>query len=369
MNVLLVTSIFPPEIGGPATYCYYLAQSLVASHRVTVITFSHAKDNRTFKILSVNKSGNTLRRQWRMMRTIWKEAVKCDVIFTQDPLVVGLAAALTAVITHKPLVVKFVGDIIWEDACNSNKFARSLEEYYDQPRFKLSDRLKIAIQRKVLDLARIVITPSKYLRDFLVRYHQVTPDKIEVIYNGVEIKDHQLVKRDPALAITAARLVPWKGIGQIIKAVAQTPRLKYWIIGEGPERKELARLVKDLHLSNRIKFLGNLGINQVQNKLQLASIYIMNSSYEGLPHVLLEAAAAKNKIIAPSLPGVKEIFSSKEAWLFKPDSEEGFLSVIKKALKDKTKKAENAFQKVVKDFTWAATFQKTEDILKLVANK
>lgn len=369
MKILIVTAIFPPEIGGPATYSSQLAKSLNEKQTVVVITFSDSKNSQSFKTISVSKSGSTLIRQWRMIKAIWKETAKCNVIFAQDPLVVGVAAGIVAIFKQISLVVKFVGDIAWEDARSQSRFEDDLEGFYGPATFSLSDGLKVMMQRRVLGWAKKVITPSSYLKDFLTKRHHVNSRKITVIYNGVKRLIKSNSKKDPMLAITVARLVSWKGIGEIIRVVAQIPRLRYLVVGEGPESHRLQRLVKDLHLSNRVKLLGSLDATQVQHKLVQASIYIMNSSYEGLPHVLLEAAAAKNKIIAPSLPGVKEVFSNKEAWLFKPGSKKGLLGSLKLALKDETKKEEKAFQKVVSDFSWEVTFQKTKALLEGVINK
>src|SRR3989344_2402397 len=95
MRILLVTSIFPPDIGGPATYVATLAEKLLPKHRVAVVTFSGQKiPDKPFKVYRVSTQGSSLLRQWRLFKATYRLARSTDVIYSQGAVVVGWASLL-----------------------------------------------------------------------------------------------------------------------------------------------------------------------------------------------------------------------------------------------------------------------------------
>jgi len=369
MKILLATSIFPPDIGGPATYSFKLAQALSKKHQVTVVAFSkQTDDSLPYKVVSVAPKGSSLSRQWRLFKAVWKSIKDSEVVYCQDPLVVGLVSLVAAMLANKPLVVKFVGDIVWETARNQEKTNDNLEDFYIQTsKLNLKREIEVVFQRWVLNKAQTIVVPSQYLKAFLIKFHQVkNPSKIIVIYNGVEPSPKKQGKRKELLAVTIGRLVSWKRIDKIFQAIKSFPKLEYWVIGKGPEKKKLKELIDKLKLGNRVRLLGALPNHKVKEILNKSSIFILNSSYEGLPHVLLEAAMAGNAIIAPALPGIKEIFSSQEAELFQSQNQEELKKAISRVLKDQNRVrflANRAYLKVNKKFLWENTFQEIEKLL------
>lgn len=368
MNILIVTSISPPDIGGPATYCWQLARALSNKHKVGVITFTkNPKTEKQIKIVSVKVTGGTIGRQWCLLKAIIKLAKTADVIYAQDPLVVGMASSVAGLMTGKPLVIKFVGDIVWESARNEGRFTGTLEEFY-QSKLSVIDSFKIWLQKIILITAHQVVVPSRYLKRFLVKNFAVSSQKIRVIYNGVIITNRRVFNKDPRLVLTAARLVSWKKIKGIIKAIKDFPELNYKIIGDGPEKKKLDRLVSKSGLEKQVKLLGTKSQTEVKRIMSRSSFFILNSAYEGLPHVLLEAASYQNIIIAPDLPGIREVFSEKEAWLFEPQRQK-LKYVLEQAMTEKKaskRKVDQAYKKVQKVFYWENTFSQTEQLLQAI---
>jgi len=363
MRLLIITSIFPPEIGGPATYSYQLVQSLNKHYQVTVVTFAKPRAGYQFKVMTVNKQGSSISRQWRLLKTIIKAAKMADLFYVQDPLVVGFVSAIASFFYRKPLVIKFVGDLVWETAQNQGQFSGSLEDFYKLKEFTFSQKLMILMQKLVFAFATKIITPAKYLKNFLQENYHTRQEKIVVIQNGVSFNDKHKINKDSKQATTVARLVPWKKLDGIIQAIEKFPDLKYQIIGDGPQRPKLQALIKRAKLRSRVKLLGNLDSVSVKKALAGSTYFILNSSYEGLPHVLLEAAAYQNVIIAPRLPGIQEVFSRSEAWLFEPGKLE---TALKKALRQKAlsnQKARQAKKKVEMSFNWKTTLSKTVKVL------
>lgn len=371
MKVLIITSIFPPEIGGPATFSYNLAGFLKkTSDNVVVITFGNADKKQPFLVKRIKLRENLFLgaffRQAELFLTILKQASKIDVIFSQDALVVGFASVLAGRILKKPVVIKFVGDIVWENRNRNRNRELTLEGFYKNKRFKFSNRVKFQIQKWSLKNCNKVIVPAKYLKDFIVKNYSISSEKICIVYNGVKIIPIKKKAKKNRL-ITVARLVPWKNIGKIIQILTDLPKsTKYTIVGSGPELKKLKRLVHRSVLCNQVRLLGKLSNERTINEIARSSIFILNSSYEGLPHVLLEAALVKTAIVAPKLPGIREIFSEKEVAYFKPEDKKELETILKDLLKNpkKRKKLENrAYKKVKDNFSWKKTAEETHELL------
>jgi len=312
MNILIPSPITPPEIGGPATYLSGLIPKLAQNYQVTVITFT-SKPNlpQTHRVITIPQHLHpfgSLFRQARLFFQIIKFARHTDLIYAQGPLVVGLASSLTARLLSKPLILKFVGDIPWETARAKSLTDQSLENFYQQPNsFHL--KLLITFQRLSFRFASHLIVPSQYLRKFLVNSHDVSPSKISVIHNPIEIKSESPSPR-PHQLIFVGRLVPWKNIDQIILAAHLARKVKPWklqIIGEGSELKTLKLLVKKLNGSSWVTFLGRLPQTQTQRKIVKSQKLILYSDYEGLSHTLIEAMLLKTQIIASDIPANHEV--------------------------------------------------------------
>jgi glycosyltransferase involved in cell wall biosynthesis len=179
-----------------------------------------------------------------------------------------------------------------------------------------------------LKLHRIIdifISPSHFLKDALLLAY---PDLvIKVINNPVfELEENfdTIVKKAENLPefdlVFIGRLSREKGLGEFIKNDFEKLKVhSFGIIGEGQERDKLVKLVAELHLSDKIKFIGgkshieSLAILYNAKKLVLPSI-----GYENQPLVLLEALAFDKEIIVNPIGGIKELSENqnffKKAW-------------------------------------------------------
>jgi glycosyltransferase involved in cell wall biosynthesis len=94
-------------------------------------------------------------------------------------------------------------------------------------------------------------------------------------------------------AIYLGRLDPQKGVDTAIRAVAETSRLSLTVVGDGRDRERLERLSQRLDVTERIFFMGQLSAPEVRSQLASADVVLLPTRRkEGLPMVLLEAAAA-----------------------------------------------------------------------------
>lgn len=149
----------------------------------------------------------------------------------------------------------------------------------------------------------------------------VSHDRIVVVLNGVQIptfRKRALTKKETTF-VNISRLSWEKGMDvliDIIKALSQKFRdFQLLIIGDGPERVNLERKVRESGIEKYVSFLGFR--HDVSNLLEQADIYITASRGEGMPLTVLEAMAASLPVVASSVVGnVDVVVHGENGFLF-----------------------------------------------------
>ncbi len=171
-KILIATPLYPPDVGGPATYAKILEQELPKRGvEVKLVKFSDVKKwprilRHFLYFLKVLKSGGDIK-----------------IIFALDPVSVGLPAILAAKLLGKKFIVKVVGDFAWEQYVRAYGFV-DLEKFQEE-QYDLVTELRRKIERWVARCADKVIVPSEYLRKIVLLWG-VEPSKVKVIYNAVD---------------------------------------------------------------------------------------------------------------------------------------------------------------------------------------
>lgn len=225
--------------------------------------------------------------------------------------------------------------------------------------------------KKIFSQADYIQVISSYLADFAKKYGAKAP--IEVVPNGVnlqkfKIKSEKLKIKEEKILITTSRLVKKNAIDDVIKAMQYLPgNVKFWILGIGPEEKNLNLQVTIYKLQNRVRFMGHISHEELPKYLQGADIFIRPSLSEGLGSSFLEAMAVGIPVIATPVGGIPDFLIDGETGLFcevcNPNSiaEKVKLYLGNNELREKIIK--NAQEIVVKNYDWNLIAQKMERIL------
>jgi len=243
MNVLIVTGIFPPDIGGPATYVPQVAKGLAElGHRVTVITLSdrlgHEEDDRAypFRVIRLRRG---IGKPWRQLLTVFhllRLGRKADVLFVNG---LALESVLANFVLRKPIVIKVVGDLAWERATAKGWTGDSFEAF-QQKRYGVKIELLKRLRTWWTCRADKVIVPSRYLAPW-VQAWGVSQSKVKIIYNAVEIPNGVCPIKVPLKTrfkvITVGRLVPLKRVDKVIEAISQLEAAGLVVVGDGPGGK------------------------------------------------------------------------------------------------------------------------------------
>lgn len=374
MKLVIAAEIFPPDIGGPATYSSKLAEQLTKiGWQVKVICYSDKieNDNYPFSVARILRSTNPLKHYFNYFWELLKLAKDCDVIYAQGPVSSGLPAIVAGFFLSKKVVVKVVGDYAWEQARNSGQTDIGIDEFQKQ---KLTG--KVAWLKKIeifsCRYAKKVIVPSQYLKG-IVSGWGVPADKIEVVYNANEVENLGAAKSvNENLIISVGRLVPWKGFEVLIDVMsdllAKNKDFKLLILGSGPQKDKLISLVGEFNLQNNVS-IKEVEKSRVISQLSLAAVFILNSGYEGLSHTILEAMLAGTPVIATDIGGNPELIKDGEnGLLVEYNNKEQLKQAILKLYNNpelRHKFVENS-KEVLKKFTFENMINKTINVLKSI---
>ncbi len=320
MRLVLATPLYPPEIGGPATYAKLLEEGLPKTGK---------SDFPEIKV-EVVKFGEVrhlpkLVRHYAYYRRVFRAAREADAVLALDPVSVGFPAMMAARRARKPFVVKVVGDYAWEQGRQRFGVTADLDTFVRTKRVPLPVRLLRRIQASVARRARAVIVPSEYLKGIVAAWG-IPKEKIAVIYNAVPLETPGKVPEEAATlprprVVTAGRLVPWKHVDGVIDAVAALRKegrdASLVVVGDGPERARLAARARQA-LGSGFSFTGSIPHADLLATLQDADVFVLNSSYEGLSHVLIEALSFGKPIIATKAGGNVELIEHERNGLLVP---------------------------------------------------
>ena len=342
MKILITVGIYPPDIGGPASFVPKIANLLSQNnYEVTVICLSDSKlqDNETYKVKRILRNQNLLIRWLKTIILIMLNGRNAEYIFVNG---LPMESYVANIFLRKKLVRKIVGDWAWERGRNKGLIEDSFDE------FQLNSHnlhLEIAKFSRgwTATKADIVITPSRHLSN-VVKNWGVKADRLKVIYNGTRITNNEFSKSNNNIIklITVGRLAPWKNVDSIIEAMyllkKEDLKINLIIVGSGPQELDLKKQVDNLNLSNEVIFTGQKKYLELEEYYKSADIYIQASGYEGLPHVLLEAINFDLTIISTPIGGTNEILQ---------DGKNGFILDLEKGIKPNSENLKNIILEVV----------------------
>lgn len=377
MRIILATPIYPPEVGGPATYVVEIAERLKHHHKIVVVAYGEAREPVAgTTLVSVSKKQNLPLRLFRYTLALKRAAKTADLIYVQNAVAAGIPAIVVGAWLRKPVIVKFVGDEAWERATHAHKTTKQLEDFLKSPEGGVRTKILIGIQRLVLKRAALVTTPSAYLLELLATHYGVVKEKGFVNYNAAE--EQESVDSTPYIGhqiSVASRLVPWKHIDGIIQATVELrkkfPDVRLMVAGDGPEKKSLESLVHALGAESSVSFLGRISQKDARALQHRSAVHVLNSSYEGLPHEVLNSFAMQTPVVATNIPGTNEVVYHEQSGLLVPVGDDTALAAaIERIFTDSAlrERLVEGGTKILKDkFSWALHLERLEEMFKKVA--
>ena len=315
MRILVTVGIFPPDIGGPATFVPKIARFFQdeLNYEIEILTLSDNKNsniNDDFSVKRIDRNLPIIYRWLKTIFTIYKLGKNKDLIFVNG---LGTEATIANIFLKKKIIRKIVGDPVWERAYSKAKISESFDEFQVK-----NYGFSISLQKKVrsfsIKKSDIVVTPSKHLKNFILNLG--FKNKIEIINNGVFIPEENtnIFTNDQINITIVSRLVSHKNIKKIIRAISDLndPLIYLNIIGDGPELNQLQKISLESNNKDNIIFHGKLNRDEIDHIFLNSDIYIQASNYEGLPHSLLEAMSYGIPVLCTPVGECKEILGNED---------------------------------------------------------
>ncbi|MBI3046101.1 MAG: glycosyltransferase family 4 protein [Candidatus Harrisonbacteria bacterium] len=368
MRILIATGIFPPEIGGPATYTKLLLEKLPEDFLAKVLTYGEAPAGDADRVFRVSRRlPKGLRHLIYFIKAI-QLGRNADIIFAQDPISAGLPAMLAAKLSKKKFVLKIVGDYAWEQGVQ--RFGvKELPDEFQKKRYGLPVKILRFFQQFTAKNADLLIVPSEYLKKIVLGWG-VESYKIRVIYNGIDLPELKSSVREK-LIISVGRLVPWKGFEILLEVfsglIKDFPDWKLVIIGDGPELNKLKVKSEKLKVLDKVIFTGALSKSELNAYLSRASIFALNTGYEGFSHQIIEAMGAGLPVLTTKVGGNSEVIESgKNGLLAEYNNIQSFSLALKKLMTDSRlrEKLSETARNTAKNFSKEKMLRELMDLLK-----
>jgi glycosyltransferase involved in cell wall biosynthesis len=369
MRVLIVSGIWPPDVGGPASHAPEIADALSArGHSVEVVTTaSGTPEPRLYPVRHVSRSLPVGLRHAAVAPLVARRAHAADVVYATS--MVG-RSSLAA---RAPLVVKVAGDPAYERSLRLGLYAGSLDGFQHAPvgrQARILRRWRTVTVRR----AACLLCPSEFLRNIVLSWG-IPAERVSVLPNAappvpaLPSRD-QLRRRldvEGNVLAFAGRLTRAKSLETALAAVARVGAVTLLIAGDGEERQRLEGLAGE-----SVRFLGALSRDEVLELFAASDAALLSASWENFPYTRVEALAVGAPVIATRVGGVPEIVDDGvNGLLVEPGDPDALAQAIRRFFGDSALRAQLSAGAAgsVARFSQEAVLDRLEQVLARAVSK
>jgi glycosyltransferase involved in cell wall biosynthesis len=367
MRILHVTGTYLPYIGGASLRLSSLLKEMAAScelHLLVPQKDIHGRDiyeveTKSYEVLD----GVRIHRVAKVsdlrkgVRTLSQEH-NVDLIHAHNP---RFALLSLLAFTHKPLICEIhaITSVSWPKHLVNRLVYRS------------SDRI-------------IVLADSA--KEEAVRRYKISPDKIEVIYNGIETgkfkpsgkgalirKKHGIIGKSVIGYI--GTFYEWQGVEDLVRAFSlvakEKPEVRLLLVGDGPDFERIKKIIDGLHIGDKVILTSLVPPAEVPHYFEAIDVFVIArpstiSTQTAVPLKLMEAMAMGKAIIATNVKGLSEVVEDRvNGLLIQPGNVEELAGKVLELLVDeplRRKIGSKAREQAAREFSWSRSAEK---VLKL----
>jgi glycosyltransferase involved in cell wall biosynthesis len=312
MKVTLATGIYPPDIGGPATYVRHLAEELAARGvEVTVIAFGKdgvTGDDPRWSVIRVGRQGGPIRRWRRFAKVLREWSADADILYGFSSVSCGMPIRWSGL--RKPVrILRLGGDFFWERYTDMGG-RLSLRAFYKRfPGWK-------RVMRWVLRSFDHLVFSTEFQKRLYERSYRGLPPR-GIIENAVPASTPaRHTRHDPLRLLFMGRFVRFKNLPALLDAVAKLPYARLTLVGDGPMATRATALARQLNLTSRVTFQPSSHGEDKARIFAEHDLLLLPSLTEISPHVALEARAAGLPVLLTEENGLGDRLS--EGMLVRP---------------------------------------------------
>ncbi|MDE2001818.1 MAG: glycosyltransferase family 4 protein [Patescibacteria group bacterium] len=312
MKLVLATGIYPPDIGGPATYCYHFAEEF--SRRgiaVSVVTYGESSEQKQYPVRPVSRRIPQIIRQAYYGFMLMREARGADGIIAFDSLGAGLPAMLAGKIRRIPVVMRLGGDFVWEKYIERGGVPCTMREFYERKRYR-SSRTLIALVAFVLRRVTMVVFTTSFQRELFVRYYRLERSRTAVRQNVFVKKIGQAGGASSAGLLWAGRFLKLKNISFLIEVyryvrVRAKRQAQLVLVGDGPEKESIAQEIRKRGLQKEVRLADTMSPSELAAAIRKAYCGILPSLTEISPNFALECVSEGVPAVITAETGIREM--------------------------------------------------------------
>ncbi|MCK4322721.1 glycosyltransferase family 4 protein [candidate division WOR-3 bacterium] len=247
--------------------------------------------------------------------------------------------------------------------CRKNSYAACVMVMFEEYIHRLIGLLK---------LVDYFIAPSNFLRNKMIEYG-FPPYKVIHIPTFIETKNIKVSSEADNYFLYSGRLSYEKGLKTLIKSMSLNTSSKLLLAGDGPLRPELEKAAKKI-ASNKIKFLGHVGREKMEEFIAGASFVVLPSEwYENLPNSILEAFASGKPVVGSRIGGIPELVRDGETGLlFEPGNSNDLAEKMQwmiKHPKERQEMGQRARELVEKEYNSKLHYKRLMKVYKMALNE
>lgn len=368
MNILMLNYEFPPIGGGASPVSYDIAKRLAEKgHFITVVTMAYKGLPLHETIDGIEIHRVKCLRTKKMVCHPWEQAtyitsavrfIKCrlditkyDICYTHFIIPTGVVAWWINSKYKLPYVITSHGsDVIG----HNNK------------RFKFLYAIVKKPWCSIVKKAQIVVAPSKYLEELMKKNEPNA--SYQVIQNGVDTTFFARTEKKQKKILIMCRLQETKNVQNIIRSLSLVD-LGEWkvdIMGDGPYKDALQKLVSECNLGKYVRFQGWVTNRSEEHLkcLQDAGIYLSASKIENCPTSILEALSCGARVLLSDIPAHRQLMEKMDDDVFfKIDDDQGLARKLQKLISKADNEENMTNQYDITKYNWEACIDKYEKIL------
>lgn len=302
MKIVLATGIYPPAIGGPATYVEELGRCLQQSGcEVTVVAYGdEPPEHDTLSVIRVSRHGSAPQRWLRYARALRAHGAQADIVYAFSSVSCGIPLFLARLKGPKK-ILRLGGDFLWERFTDRGGML-SLREWY-QRGFWFHGSMN-----GILKTFDHIVFSTAFQQDLYERFYRNLPLH-SVIENALPSGEpilHQ--SHRPLKLLFLGRFVAFKNIAALLLALPDVPEVTLTMVGSGPLEDDLQAQVTKLGLAERVTFSAPVAGRKKQLLFLEHDLLVLPSLTELSPNVALEARAAGLPVLLTEETGLSHSF-------------------------------------------------------------
>jgi len=371
------------QIGGVATHTKYLVRTLSKEDDISIFFISFGKKT---KIIEEGRAKYIIIRSslfyylipfLPLMRLALETSkIEPDLVHVQGSNISPYLLSALFMMPKKKIIVTFHNSQTREAIAKNKMYSNPLE-------YKIIEK----IEKMIIARANLIITVTDTLKNWIIdRYNKIADLKIVVIPNGVDIDVFKPMHNESGIKgplgipessfviLHAKALIEMNGQEYLLRAMPEIlreiPSVKLILAGEGQMKDEYMALSKELGISEKVIFMGNIPHSDMPAYLGISDIVVIPSIKiadfeEGSSTFLLEAMAMGKPIIATNVGGLRETIINENNGVLVPDKD--FQNISKSVIRlyldrDLADRIGNSAREfVIKDRRWGMVGKKTID--------